>query len=230
MKKSRKYIFLAFLIIFTQILSTGFTMPALIPVTSDNGKDIAQRDYSYRSLNDFIGSIASGNPDQVVGVYAAGVLAQRVVRQPKDNPGFVTSLPDAVTQFSVASKYGSLGFLAHNDLSGVMFFELGKNDIIFVIYGDGTTRRYRVNEIRHFQALNPDSPYSDFLDLENGKALLSAENLFFQTYGQADHVIFQTCIENNGKRTWGRLFVLAEPAEWFNYQGRKITGSLSLVN
>jgi hypothetical protein len=54
--------------------------------------------------------------------------------------------------------------------------------------------------------------------------------LFFQTYGQADHVIFQTCIENNGKRTWGRLFVLAEPAEWFNYQGRKITGSLSLVN
>jgi hypothetical protein len=230
LRKTRKDIILAFFVVIAQLLSAGFVTPVEIPITSESGRDIAQRNYSYRSLSDFIGAIASGNPDQVVGVFVTGVMAQQVVRQPKSNPGYVSSQPNAVTQFSIASKYGSLGFLAHNYLSGVRFFELERNDIIFVIYGDGRTRRFRINEIRRFQALTPDSPYSDFLDLENGNALLSAEDLFFQTYGQSEHVIFQTCIENNGKQTWGRLFVMAEPAEWFKYPGRKVTGSLRIIH
>jgi hypothetical protein len=79
------------------------------------------------------------------------------------------------------------------------------------VNGDGAIRRYVVTNIRRFQALNPSSLYSNFVDLENGGAQLSSTDLFNQVYAGGNKVVFQTCIYGNGNWSWGRLFVTATP-------------------
>ena len=73
-----------------------------------------------------------------------------------------------------------------------------------IVYGDGAMKRYR------FQALDPYSPYSDFVDLSTGETQ-SVGEVFELVYTGGDHVTFQTCIENSGNPSWGRLFVIVTP-------------------
>lgn len=140
-----------------------------------------------------------------------GVFSLDVLQQPTDDPGFVSRKEDSVTQFRLASNYGSKGFLAHNDLAGAQFFGVEVGDVLTVRYTNGSLETYGVVQIRHLQALSPLSPWSKFSDLDNNNALLTAVDLFYQTYGEKDKLILQTCIAQGDELSWGRLFIIAEP-------------------
>jgi hypothetical protein len=79
-----------------------------------------------------------------------------------------------------------------------------------LVYGDGSTTSFRIEAMHRFQALSPDSTQSRFIDLESGEEL-SAASLFYNIYNNDNAVVLQTCIENDGISTWGRLFVVATP-------------------
>ncbi|MGD2252443.1 MAG: hypothetical protein PVF70_05940 [Anaerolineales bacterium] len=174
--------------------------------------DLPKSDPNARLRAEFIASVMNGNADQVVGVYVPGVLSLPIVQQPSGNSGFVSTKPAVVTQFGMAAKYGTIGLLAHNTLSGDAFFNLRSGQYVDIIYGDGAVKKYQIFEILQYQALSPNSPYSDFLDLANGNRRQSARDLFYQVYTGGDRVVFQTCIAANGVLTWGRHFVIGFPA------------------
>lgn len=162
-------------------------------------------------FEDFLQSVMNGRAEQVVGVFVPGVLAQPIIQQPYGQPGFVSSEPGAITQFQMAAEYDTIGLLAHNYLAGAAFSRLEADQAVFVVYGDGQYDEYKIVRMDRFQALTPTSAYSDFIDLENSGVVNSASDVFYRIYGQGDRVVFQTCIENNGDLSWGRLFVTAEP-------------------
>lgn len=163
-------------------------------------------------LGDFVAALKDGQPQQIVGVYVANLLALRVVQQPSNDSTFVSSAPGAATQFGLAAQYGTVGLLAHNYLSGELFFSLSVGQEVDVIYGDGSLARYSVLALRHFQALKPLDPASDFIDLDNQSGTrISNNNLFQDIYAAGSRVVFQTCILANGNPSWGRLFVIATP-------------------
>ena len=162
------------------------------------------------NLESFISSVQNGNSSEIVGIFSEGNLAFEVGGQPSGNAGYVTSNSSEVTRFGLASQYGSKGFLAHNYLAGASFFNLSNGDIITVVYGDGSTQDFRIQAVRRFQALQPNSTQSNFVDLSNGDNL-SASELFYDIYNSDNPVVLQTCIANEGISTWGRLFVIAVP-------------------
>lgn len=196
-------------------------LAGLLPVSPAYAGEISVR--GDRSLQAFMESLPVGNADQVVGVFVPGDLALRVVQQPAGNAAYVSNEAEVVTQFRMAQDYGVTGLLAHNTLSGELFFEVGEGELVVVVYGDLHTETYRVTSVRRFQALNPTSPYSNFVDLDQPGSKLSAADLFYQVYGQSGTVVMQTCITENGNDSWGRLFVIAEqvtivrPVFWSTY-------------
>jgi hypothetical protein len=167
------------------------------------------------ALADFAASLANPNasPSQVTGVYVEGVMALPVVQQPANQPGYVSSTAETITQFAAASNYGSTGLLAHNHLAGKHFFSITTGSILTVVYGDGQTRYYKVASVNQYQALSPNSPYSQFINLMQPDVVLSSSDLFYQTYGLGDVLILQTCIAKGNEPSWGRLFIIAEPYE-----------------
>jgi hypothetical protein len=164
--------------------------------------------YTFPSLENFAAQVTNGNGGQITGLYSDNLFALSVVQQPSGQAGYVATSGNTATQFGMAS---GLGFLAHNYLSGSMFFYLYSGSPIAVVYGDGRSQTYRVTQIRKFQALSPDSPYSDFVDLASGSSL-SGSDLFSQIYGVGGQVVLQTCISSEGISSWGRLFVIATPS------------------
>ncbi len=162
------------------------------------------------TLSDFTRQVTNGNAADVTGVYVTDVFALTVVKQPAGDPAYISTRADALTEFSLAKAYGSLGFVAHNTLAGRLFTKIQAGDLLIFIYGDGRQTSYHVDQIRHFKALSPNSPYSNYVDLEQGKQL-SNSDLFFQTYGTRGTAILQTCIAANGLDSWGRLFIIATP-------------------
>ena len=146
-------------------------------------------------------------------IAVAGVFSYEVVQQPSGNAGYVSSREGEVTQFRMASQYGSQGFLAHNNLAGAAFFGVEIGDIINVTYSDGEVAAFEVVKIRHLQATRPTSPYSRFVDLDNGGSMLTAAELFYDTYGIENTLVMQTCIAKAGEQSWGRLFIIAKPAQ-----------------
>lgn len=164
----------------------------------------------FPSLPSFIESVTNGKAASIRGIYVHNTMAFPVVQQPSENAGYVSSQGDAVTQFGLASQYGTIGLLAHNYLAGNDFFQLEQGDIIILVYGDGQTQSFLVEDIQQYQALSPYSPYSKFADLET-QEVLTAEQLFYRVYSGEFHLTLQTCIENEGNLSWGRLFVIAKP-------------------
>jgi hypothetical protein len=146
-------------------------------------------------------------------IAVAGAFHYSVLQQPSGQPAYVSRQEDSVTQFSMATRYGSQGFLAHNDLAGATFFEVELGDTITVRYSDGTTSVFEVTHIRRLQANQPNSPYSSFADLDNAGETLTAAQLFYETYGVEETLILQTCIAKGAVQSWGRLFIIATPAE-----------------
>ena len=182
------------------ILSCAFTFPAQ-----------ARNGAGYSDLNSFVESVRNGDGSALRGVYVQDRIAFQIVQQPAGSPAFVSQDPDQFTQFGMAAEAGNIGLLAHNYLAGRSLSSLTQGDIVVLVYGDGHTESFLVKEIRQYQALDPNSPYSDFKNLDT-QATLSAQELFQQAYQGERHLTFQTCIEANGNLSWGRLFVVAEPA------------------
>lgn len=164
-----------------------------------------------QSLSEFSATIQDGE-DLIRGVYVEDVLAFRVVQQPANNPGYVSSINNLVTQFGMASDYGTVGLLAHNFAAGSFFPAIELGDEVQTITGTGETEAYQVVEILSFQALSPDSQTSAFVDLSTGEQL-TAGQLFEQVYTGDPHLVMQTCIADGNEDSWGRLFIIAEPVE-----------------
>lgn len=133
-----------------------------------------------------------------------------VVQQPEDEPYYVSSESDLVTEFGLAREHNSIGLLAHNNLAGNSFKYLKLGQEIYIVEKNGKTERYTVSAIYRFQALESSETGSHFVDLKSGKTL-TASDVFTQMYTGAPHLTFQTCIYAKGNASWGRLFVIATP-------------------
>lgn len=162
------------------------------------------------NFSDFSNAVQNGRADHVRGVYVPNQFALPVEQQPYGSPGYVSKNDDRVTQFRMANQYGNVGLLAHNYLSGQEFFDLAAGDEVRLVHGDGSVEYFVVSEILRYQALQPHSPYSSFRNLENDQ-IISVEKMFKRVFFGDRHVTFQTCIEKDGEKSWGRLFIIAIP-------------------
>jgi len=194
----------------TSTFTTSNFSVYLPAITSGNFNEDGNLKIEEDPFMSFFTSVVNGVEGQVVGAYAESVLAMPIVQQPSGNAGWISSAPNTITEFSAASSFGTTGLLAHNTFAGEKFFDLEIGQTVSIIYGDGSIQRYQIETIRSFQALEPTSPYSDFIDLETNDRL-TATQLFYQVYTGDHHVTFQTCIYNEGDPSWGRLFVIATP-------------------
>ena len=184
-------------------LAAFFITPGLIPRVGYSKSAIP-------SFQDFYDPIQNGEVGALLGVYVPNVLALPIVQQPANKPYYVSSQDGEVTQFSAVSRYGNIGLLAHNNLSGKSFSKLSVGQEVELIYGDGKIEKFVVTEVLRFQALQPDSQQSSFLNLDHPETL-SASQMFNRVYTGSHHLIFQTCIDAYGNGSWGRLFILAIP-------------------
>jgi len=164
-----------------------------------------------QSLPSFVTSLRKTNAQQAIGVYVPSVFALKVVQQPANMPTYISITRNTLTQFGLAAQYGTVGLLAHDYLSGALFFNLAPGQEVDLVNGDLSVRAYRVSQVRHFQALSPYDPYSSFIDMDYGGAQLSSTDLFLQMYGSGNKVVFMTCLYMNGSSAGGRLFVIATP-------------------
>lgn len=186
------------LVIFVSLLFNPISASAL-----DSGE--ALPDFA-----EFSKSVQNGEANVLRGVYIPDVLASPIVQQPAGNASYVSPIDGEITQFGMASQFGNVGLLAHNDLSGKIFFQLSVGQEVRLVYGNGRVEYFVVTQILQYQAFQPNSPYSTFRDLSNEENL-TAEQLFRKVYTGERHVTFQTCIAANGISTWGRIFVVATP-------------------
>jgi hypothetical protein len=162
-------------------------------------------------LKSFIANVKNGHTD-LTGVYVSGKFAFKIMQQPSNNAGFVSTQPDALTQFRMASQYNTIGLLGHDYLAGSYFFELNMDQDIVLVKGDGTLKYFRIFEIKRYRALSPNSAYSNFIDLDDNNKL-SAEQLFYRIYGKGNTLVLQTCISTETVSSWGRIFVIARPVD-----------------
>ena len=170
---------------------------------------------------DFSQTVLNGKANTLRGVYVSEVLAMPVVQQPAGSPGYVSSNDGQVTQFSMAAQYGNVGLLAHNHLAGKFFSELAVGQEVRLVYGDGKVKYFIIAEVLRYQALQPNSPWSSFRNLGRDE-VLSAEEMFKRVYFGDRHLTFQTCIEENGNLSWGRLFIVAVPKSLFFRSDRSL--------
>lgn len=182
---------------------------ALIIVFSILPPTSVQAAASTTSIETFAASLKKTDSSQLVGVFVKNVMAVKVVQQ--SSATYVSTSSGTVTQFGMASGYGSIGLLAHNYLSGASFSKLGSGTEIILVYGDGSTKKYTVTSVKKYQALSPTDPYSNFVNLNSPDATLTSSDVFNETYGSGG-LVLQTCISKNGNSSWGRLFVIASPA------------------
>ena len=181
---------------------------------------LAASDPNLPTFTDFSKTVQNGKATDLRGVYVSDVLALPVVQQPSNNAGYVSSTDGEATQFRMASQYGNIGLLAHNHLSGKLFAQLAAGQEVRLVYGDGKVETFVVLEVLKYQALQPNSPYSEFRNMNDSKSkTLSAEQMFKRVYFGDKHVTFQTCIEKDGSLSWGRLFVIAIPKAEYDKLG-----------
>src|SRR5512140_931609 len=160
----------------------------------------------------FSSSVQNGEANTLRGAYVPDLLALPVVQQPTDQPFYVSGRDGELTQFAMVSRYGNIGLLAHNTLSGRLFSSLTLGQEVRLVYGDGAVQYFVVAQILRFQALQPESVTSSFRNLDKDE-VLTAGAAFNRAYAGKRHLVFQTCIEANGNGSWGRLFVIAVPKE-----------------
>ncbi|HSK65559.1 MAG TPA: hypothetical protein VK888_01415 [Anaerolineales bacterium] len=197
----------------TFFVITLLLMSILIHVPSGRVQAMTDdfNDESLPGMDAFVGQVRNGQSGELRGIYIPGILAAPIVQQPRGMEEFVSPWQNIVTQFGLASNYGSTGLLAHNYLAGKSFHFLQPGQEIQLVYGDGRVATFIVSEILHYQALEPDSTSSSFIDLDTGEAQ-SYASLFSRIYHRPGQVVFQTCISAGEDIAWGRLFVIAEPA------------------
>jgi hypothetical protein len=194
------------------LLSTFFATPSVAAVQAKNDSPTEPPDFEQFKL-----SVYDGQAGIVRGVYIPELLAAKVLQQPANQASYVSPVNGIVTEFANAKTYGNIGLLAHNYLAGAHFSEIELGDEIRIVYGDGKVEYYIVKEILRYQALEPNSPTSDFVDLDN-KERETAASLFRKTYTGQRHVTLQTCIYADRNMSWGRLFVIAVPVTEIEYK------------
>jgi hypothetical protein len=205
MKTTSKF-FLLLLSVLTILSLAGIptSMGSTIPVTGFSSLSvIANTTPSIQSAKE------SASSNQLASIKIENVFDLPVVQQPSSNPGYVSTRNNTLTQFGLASSYGSIGILAHNYLAGKYFSSLSSGQVITLTFADGTTKNYTISSIKQYQALTPDSQYSKFVDLNDSSKTLSSSDLFMDTFGLSNALVLQTCITKNGNSSWGRLFVIA---------------------
>ncbi len=190
-------------------------LTATMEITSDDEESVSRAEIIENSklpaFDQFIQDLKTGESGRIVGIWVDNVLALRVVYQPSNNPAFVSSEDDVATYFLLPwEKAGNYGLLAHNNLAGRYFFNLQIGDIISLVFGDGDYMDFEIMEIKEFQALQPDSAYSNFIDLATGEQL-TVNQVFIEVYMGDFHTTLQTCIANGNETEWGRLFTIAPP-------------------
>jgi len=234
MKQPIKNILVSLLVI-TALLFQGYIPVSLaLPVSGEIKPNLGLVDYSLKIdperfvsapyypkpdpailqtnvFQDFVNTVADGQTNIIRGIYSEGIFALPVVQQPSNQPVYVSDTDGVVTEFAMPRKYGVTGIVAHNYLAGGVFFELKVGDVVQVVYGDGATKEYIVADIRAYQALKPNSPHSEFIDLDSEERL-SATQLFKRVYSGEHHLTLQTCIQVGEVDSWGRQFIIAEPA------------------
>jgi len=183
------------------VLTTFFLSP-------DSTQAIGDIDGTLPGFADFSRSVQNGDASVLRGVYVPDVLALPVAQQPADRPYYVSNRDGEATQFAMASRYGNIGLLAHNTLSGKFFSRLSVGQQVHLVYGDGRVEDFVVATILRFRASTPESVSSTFHNLDWNETL-SASELFRRAYAGERHLVFQTCIAANGNASWGRLFIEA---------------------
>ena len=161
------------------------------------------------SLEEFAASLKTGSPE-LAGVYVPHVMAFEVVQQPTAEAGYVSTQANVVTQFQLAMQFNTTGLLAHDYLAGATFNRLKPGQVAALVYGNGVIKYFEITSLRKFQALDPESTSSRFVDLTTQRTI-SAEEVFYLTYGVGNALVFQTCISTSQVSSWGRLFVMARP-------------------
>lgn len=202
-----------FLIIIILILSFSPGRFALIPNTGPTGEKNPYFTSPNASKLAFISQVMNGNSEQVTGIWLPNLTGLMVEEQPAGKSGFVSDQPDKVTHFQLAADFGSIGLLAHSYLAGAFFNDLELDQTIIIIYGDGSTDKYKITEIRQYQALDPDNALTNFAAIDNGGKKISQEDLFYEIYNHPGRLILQTCILFNNDNQWGRKFIIATKVE-----------------
>jgi hypothetical protein len=171
-----------------------------------NNADFAHTD----SLHSFFEETASLEDQELRGVFVEDVLTLPVIQQPKDDYLFVSDQLGVVTQFQGSAKNGVVGLLAHNYLSGDLFFQLAVDQDVNLVFGDGRVSRYLITDIQSFEKLEGDAHTSNYINLDTGEEL-TTRKLFSLMYTGEDKVTFQTCIKKGSDWSWGRIFIVATP-------------------
>lgn len=182
----------------TIIPSTGNHLSGLTYATSPNASKLA-----------FINSLGNGKPDEIVGLWLPGFIGLVVEKQPQGQPGYVSEKSDVVTRFQLADTFGSIGLLAHAHKAGIFFHNLVEDQIVTLIYGDGTTADYKIEEIRLYQSLEGENPQTSFKSTQSESLPISQEDLFYEVYAHPGRLVLQTCIIKGNDNLWGRKFIIA---------------------
>jgi len=161
-------------------------------------------------LTSFVSSVENGQSNTLRGVYVDGVFALPVIQQPSTDALYVSTAIGTLTQFELAARHGNIGLLAHDYLSGQYFSQLALGERVSLVYGKGRIETMQITKVYRYRATDPYSTTSDFTDLDTNQHLTDYQ-LFSKVYLGAEHATFQTCIEQDGNLSWGRLFVIAEP-------------------
>jgi hypothetical protein len=151
--------------------------------------------------------------ESINGVYFGNNRYLRVVDQPPGNPAYVSDISKTATNFQLAARHGNIGLIAHNYLGGRIFHDLKIGDKIYVMDGYRKVKRYRVQETLRYQAIDPRSTRSDFINLENNE-VCSTNEVFKRVYTGRHRLVLQTCIKKGRNEEWGRLFIIAKPFQW----------------
>jgi hypothetical protein len=196
-------------------LTFAFTitlLSALLPAGNVHALTSQFDDGVLPSLDDFIGQVSNGQAGVISGVYIPGLLAALVVQQPDGMYDFVSPWQNVITQFGLASRFGSTGLLAHNYLAGEAFGQLRKGQEVYLVDGNGAISTFIITEILRYQPMESSSTATRFLELES-HGIITSSDLFTKIYSRPGQVIFQTCIQAGGDPSWGRLFVIAIPSD-----------------
>ncbi len=180
-----------------------------IPQAVGSGGSVGARPSSFRSISETDAAVDVEAVLRGVSIRDEGSFP--VVQQPPGDTNFVSKNDGEVTQFASASRYGNIGLLAHNYLSGKSFSQLRIGEEVQLVYSDGQLETFVVKEILRYKALDPKSPYSSFQNLDNENEILTVGQMFDRAYEGGRHVTFQTCISAEGNSSWGRLFIIAAP-------------------
>ena len=149
--------------------------------------------------------------ETISGVYFGENRFLRVINQPNGRPEFVSNISNTATNFQLAARYGNIGLIAHNYLGGRLFHDLHIGDEIYVMDGYKRRKIYRVSDMLGYQAVNPRSTRSNFIDLKTNQ-VCTASDVFKRVYTGKHRLVLQTCIKKGTNEEWGRKFVIALPA------------------